>query len=517
MTGTAFDTALIIAGDWKSGSNTDQSNLFKGIFNNDSKPYDAVLIKPFSTYNLPQNLNDSTRSESEQSETRLFRSQSNASTFKTLSINSPNPDGNYEQSNSSPNLLKFPSAFKPTRGNWIYSPVSHSSSQKIYKNVLDSTIPIEIEEKEEILYKGEKSYIANKSDFVDWKGPIPLDQYPINEDESPEIVIKKPEQKIEYEQEIAIRYLKPPTPAPHGDIIIQHEKIVVPPPAPPLVIRQQLQRSKTPEPMIIREAPPKPIRKLEPKIITIPAKKIPPPPRKVIIERMPPLPAKPQPIVVERWLPYKTPKRRVVYKKQEDVQIPEKPKNLIIQWETPNVVINRKYKDLGVVKANPDEYLTKYSRLVKSQEDMPDFVRSIRPPEGFTLASEVQEDDNYDLEGDLEALSLIDYEQIKENSQMRSSSRVINEIIEKYMCNLRNPNSDIGSIVREIIDKVKAKSSEIISFNEALVIIKSINEKLGIHSSDCEIENYLRSINLDKNSTLGLDNFKNYLFSKFTK
>lgn len=65
---------------------------------------------------------------------------------------------------------------------------------------------------------------------------------------------------------------------------------------------------------------------------------MPPPPRKVIIERLAPLPSKPQSVIIERWLPYKPTKRRVVFHKphaQEPVII--KPKNVIIQWEAPKV------------------------------------------------------------------------------------------------------------------------------------------------------------------------------------
>jgi hypothetical protein len=43
-----------------------------------------------------------------------------------------------------------------------------------------------------------------------------------------------------------------------GDIIIKQEESSRFPPAPPLIIRQQPLRPATPEPMIIREAPPIP-------------------------------------------------------------------------------------------------------------------------------------------------------------------------------------------------------------------------------------------------------------------
>ena len=70
-----------------------------------------------------------------------------------------------------------------------------------------------------------------------------------------------------------------------GEIIIKQEQNTLPPPAPPLVIRQQPVRPETPEPMVIREYPPKEPARIGQKLITISGKRLPPPPRKVVIER----------------------------------------------------------------------------------------------------------------------------------------------------------------------------------------------------------------------------------------
>ncbi len=82
---------------------------------------------------------------------------------------------------------------------------------------------------------------------------------------------------------------------------------------------------------------------------TVKGKKLPPPPRKVIIERLPEFPPKPQPVIIERWLPYPPVKRKVIYQRladeREEVQI--KPRNVIIQWESPNVTIRQELKNLG--------------------------------------------------------------------------------------------------------------------------------------------------------------------------
>ena len=58
-------------------------------------------------------------------------------------------------------------------------------------------------------------------------------------------------------------------------------------------------------------------------MITIPGRLLSPPPRKVVIEKLPELPAKPQDIILERWLPYKDVNRKIILnpKPADPVQI----------------------------------------------------------------------------------------------------------------------------------------------------------------------------------------------------
>ncbi len=100
--------------------------------------------------------------------------------------------------------------------------------------------------------------------------------------------------------------------------------------------------------MIFRELPP--ARPPQPgvKRIIISGKNIPPPPRKVIIERLAPFPSRAGNILVERWLPYKSVKRRVIYKKSKSPdRVPLKPRNVIIQWETPDTKTIQRVRHLG--------------------------------------------------------------------------------------------------------------------------------------------------------------------------
>jgi hypothetical protein len=193
--------------------------------------------------------------------------------------------------------------------------------------------PIAVDEKQEITVNDTTRGIwLNRHENQNWRGELPLDQYKLNVDPNPIVIHKKPSEPIQYKQEIAVRYLNPPTPPTPGDIIIRQEPNRQVSPAPPLILRQQPARACTPPPLVIREAPPKSPEPIPTKVITIGGKVLPPPPRKVVLEKMPDMPPKPQSILVERWLAYEEPKRRVVYHRpnEPDVTYPN-PKNVIVE------------------------------------------------------------------------------------------------------------------------------------------------------------------------------------------
>jgi len=180
-------------------------------------------------------------------------------------------------------------------------------------------------------------------------------------------------------------------------------------PAPPLIIRQQPARPATPEPLVVREAPPQPPAQVGRKVITISGKRIPPPPRKVVIERLAPLPAKPQSVIIERWLPYAQVKRRVIFQKPAEADpVVVKPRNVIVQWEAPRVNIRKEIKYLGIIRANPAEYVSRYGVTLKQASELPEFVTDIKTPDGLVLAANYRYNTLHELEGDVQALRLID-------------------------------------------------------------------------------------------------------------
>ena len=276
--------------------------------------------------------------------------------------------------------------------------------------ILRSSNPIDISESEEISVLGERGIWANKAEVNAWSGDLALSEYVIFEDKNPEIITKKASHVVEYVQELAIRYLRPPTPPAPGEIIITVESNVSTGPAPPIIIRQQPARAETPEPLVIREAPPQPPQPIGPKHITISGKRLPPPPRKVVIERLAPLPSKPQNVIIERWLPYAAVKRRVIFNAAAAADaVVVNPRNVIVQWEAPEVNIRKEIKYLGVIRADPVEYVKQYGSTLKVSSTLPQFVLDIATPADVgVLAADYKAKSLIELEGQLEGFSLVD-------------------------------------------------------------------------------------------------------------
>ncbi len=97
---------------------------------------------------------------------------------------------------------------------------------------------------------------------------------------------------------------------------------------------------------------------------------MPPPARKVVVEKLADQPQKPQNFVIEKWLPYKPRTRRIVYERS-DVPAPPNPRNLTIEWEQPCVHIDRVCIDLGVVDTQPDEYIRNHASELKQPSEIP--------------------------------------------------------------------------------------------------------------------------------------------------
>ena len=232
------------------------------------------------------------------------------------------------------------------------------------------------------------------------------EEVPLNQDPNPIIIKKKPTQPVNYTQQVSVKFLKPPPPEPAGDIIIQQEQDTQAPPAPPKHIVERPPEPVKPAPLIIRERPPAPPAPIPPEHHVIPGKVLPPPPRKIITERLPSLPQPPQDIIVERWLEYGPRTRRVLFQPAPKLILAPAPKNVRIEWESPDVALQRQFRNLGVTPAHPAEYMQRYGPSLVHASAIPAIARGVRPSGGLVLAEE-SAPKQVQLVGDVGALSLI--------------------------------------------------------------------------------------------------------------
>ncbi len=362
----------------------------------------------------------------------------------------------------------------------------------------------------------------NKSEIESWNGELSLKSYNLNVDQNPRIIQKKPDYNIEYTQEVAIRYLRPSTPPAPGHIFITKQPDSVTSPAPPIIIRQQPPRPSTPKPYIVREHPPIPPKPLRPVHITIPGKRVPPPPRKIVIERLPSMPAKPPKVIIERWLPYKAQKRRVIYKKLpvSETAVVTNPRNVIIQWETPKLIVKQEVKYLGEVRADPNDYIRRFGPTLKDSREISRVIRDIVAPkevEGRLARYLSQSSRVCELEGDLEALGLVDLDKegLSEYRDQLVRLGIVKEVPDAVVvskppvavkaANGRKVNPEI---INAIFNHIDRDSNGYLSQEEACSIFLRINDRLGRSYGEDDVNHFFYDLDRNGDGTINVEEFR---------
>ncbi len=277
-------------------------------------------------------------------------------------------------------------------------------------------------------------------------------------------------------------------------------------------------------------------------VISIEGKRLPPPPRKVVIERLPIVPAKPQSVLVERWLPYPPAKRRVIYQPntQKDPQI-LKPRNVIVQWESPQVNVKKDIKFLGVVKANPQDYVQKYGSQLRSARDLPPVVNEIRTPEGLVLAADSSSNQvQHELEGDLQALRLVDLDKeglgaykeflqriggpsgasgsvsaavvatsaVSPTTTLLSRSSSQNALQRSASSSKSNSNSDLAANIEQIFNALTRNNENRISREDAERALLVLNSRLGRSYGEDDVLDFFEQLDINRDGFIDFEEFK---------
>lgn len=229
---------------------------------------------------------------------------------------------------------------------------------------------------------------------------------------------------------------------------------------------------------------------------------------------MAPLPNKPQSIIIERWLPYKKVKRRVIFARSSDTgSFSPKPKNIIVQWQTPQVRIQKEFKDLGIVKANPLEYVQRYGASLKRALELPKFVKEIKPPNGIELAADSLSNSIYELEGDVHALNLVDLERegLIEYKYLLKKS----DSFKKNIVLGENQRDKDKNLLKDLIKMLSLDSNETVTLNEAEQIMTKIYNRMGRSFGEEETKKFFSIVDIDSMGRICLSDVKTFIEQEF--
>ncbi len=391
--------------------------------------------------------------------------------------------------------------------------------------ILNATEPINMPSiNEELTVINQTGLWLNKDEVTNWKGEISINDYKINNDLDPEIIRKSNTTKLNYIQDLSIKYLRPSSPLPAGDITINQEPNYPTAPAPPIIIRQMQPRAVTPDVKIYRETPPKKPIETSKKIVVMRGNRIPPPPRRVVIERLPRLPPKPAPIQIERWLPYQQLERRVVFNKNKVPDpVQEKPRNLIINWEPANYTIEKQVKYLGVSQMDPDEYVREHGDTLIKSGDLPKIVTDIETPNDLILATDYKFNPVHKLVGDVKALKLIDMEAeglTMYTSQVYSSDkeqikRKVSSFKERFDIPSNILDSSILSCpigeectIDEIFEQIDKDGDGQISLEETANTLLRLNSVMRRSYGEDDLEIFFSALDKDRKGSISISEFK---------
>jgi Ca2+-binding EF-hand superfamily protein len=256
-----------------------------------------------------------------------------------------------------------------------------------------------------------------------------------------------------------------------------------------------------------------------------------------VIERLAPLPSKPQSVIIERWLPYSGTKRRVIFNRATQPDpVTLKPRNVVVQWEAPEVVIRKDFKYLGVVRANPVEYVQRFGHSLVVSDELPDFVKEIKTPDDIVLAANHDSSKlSPELEGDVEALRLVDldkeglseYKSLFQNNVRKSTSFANKSTLTSPIKNLAENSqatasagslqlasasqataNQLANLVEILFQQIDRHDTGSISVEDAEKLVLRLNSRLGRAYGEDDVKAFFTALDKNEDGQLNLEEFK---------
>ncbi len=171
---------------------------------------------------------------------------------------------------------------------------------------------------------------------------------------------------------------------------------------------------------------------------------------------------------------------------------------------------------MGIVRANPAEYVQKYGSSLKTTEELPQFVLDIKNPDGLTLAATHRYNPLHELEGDVEALKLVDLDREGLSEYKPYLQRLFNKQPESATSSSSNIfSSSLESAIENIFSSIDVNNTGSIEISEASRVVLKLNNRMGRNYGEKEVVEFFNSLDKDGSKLLSLEEFKKALFKFF--
>lgn len=171
-------------------------------------------------------------------------------------------------------------------------------------------------------------------------------------------------------------------------------------------------------------------------------------------------------------------------------------------------------KFLGIVRANPVEYVQRFGPSLKVSKDLPQFVSDIKCPEGIQLAAQHKYKGVHELEGDIEALKLVDLDKEGLSEYKDYLQRLFGSVRssrdDTLSSKASSPQPETLSTVENAIEeafKAVADSTGSIDISEASRVVSKLNNRLSRNFGEKDVHSFYQALNV-KSDRLSIDDFK---------
>ena len=173
--------------------------------------------------------------------------------------------------------------------------------------------------------------------------------------------------------------------------------------------------------------------------------------------------------------------------------------------------VRKEFKYLGIVRANPAEYVARYGVSLLASAALPSIVNEFTVPNGLILAANYKYKELHELEGDISAMGLINLE-AHGLGAYRAYLTGLGISFSSASQSFISSGSSSGpqASIEDVFASVDFDSNGQISSYEAEIIALRLNTLLGRNYGEDEVSQFISALDVNGDGRISLSEFKKY-------